>query len=252
MGSLVVTGSSRGMGAGIARLAGERGWPVCVNYASNSDDGEAVVRHVEAAGGQAIAVQADVSNEADVERLFDEVTERLGPVTGLVNNAGIMGSGGRVDAIEIDMTRRLFEVNVIGPMICTRAAIRRMGKSHGGNGGAIVNVSSPAALHGGIGSYVDFAASKAALERYTTAAAQEQIADGVRINGTRPGFVMTEGNQAWADDHPDWVPSILEKLPIGREAGMTEIAAATLWLLSDESSYVVGTIMDVSGGLAIR
>jgi NAD(P)-dependent dehydrogenase (short-subunit alcohol dehydrogenase family) len=240
------------MGAGIARLAGERGWPVCVNYATNFNDAEAVVRDIEATGGQAIAVQADVSVESDVERLLDEATERLGTVTGLVNNAGIMGSGGRVDEIELDMTRRLFEVNVLGPMICTKATIKRMGKSHGGSGGAIVNVSSPAALHGGIGSYIDFAASKAALERYTTAAAQEQIADGVRINGTRPGFVMTEGNQAWANEHPDWLPSILEKLPIGREASMTEIAAATLWLLSDESSYVVGTIMDVCGGFSIR
>ena len=252
MSSLVVTGSSRGMGAGIARLAGQRGWPVCVNYATNSDDAEAVVRDIEATGGKAIAVQADVSVESDVDRLLDEASERLGIVTGLVNNAGIMGSGGRVDEIELDVTRRLFEVNVLGPMICTKAAIKRMGKSHGGIGGAIVNVSSPAALHGGVGSYVDFAASKAALERYTTAAAQEQIADGVRINGTRPGLVMTEGNEAWANEHPDWLPSILEKVPIGREARMTEIAAATLWLFSDESSYVVGTIMDVSGGFSIR
>lgn len=252
MGVVIVTGSARGIGAGVARYAGANGWTVCVNYIDSADGASAVVRDIENNGGRAISVQADVSDENQVEHLFEEATEQLGPITGLVNNAGIMGGGGPVDEVEGNKTRRLFDVNVIGPMLCTRAAIRRMGRSHGGNGGAIVNISSPAAIHGGVGSYVDFAASKAALDRYTTAAAQEQAHDGLRINGLRPGLVMTEGNQAWSDEHPDWLPSIVEQLPVGREADMKEIAAAVMWLLSDDSSYVVGTIMDVSGGFAVR
>jgi NAD(P)-dependent dehydrogenase (short-subunit alcohol dehydrogenase family) len=197
-------------------------------------------------------VRADVTDEAQVEAMFEQAAERLGPITGLVNNAGIMGSSGPVSEINRDETLRLFEVNVLGPMICTKVAIRHMGRSYGGQGGAIVNISSPAAIHGGVGSYVDFAASKAALDRYTSAAAQEQMPDGVRINGLRPGLVMTEGNQAWADAHPDWLPGIVKDLPIGREARDDEIPAAVMWLLSDTSSYVVGTIVDASGGFSIR
>lgn len=252
MGVVIVTGSARGIGAGIARYAGANGWSVCVNYINSSDSARAVVSDIEANGGQAISVQADVSEQDQVEHLFEETTKHLGPVTGLVNNAGIMGGGGPVDEMNADTVRRLLDVNVIGPMLCTKAAIRRMGRSHGGNGGTIVNISSPAAIHGGIGLYVDFATSKAALDRYTSAAAQEQAHDGLRINGLRPGGVMTEGNQAWSDEHPDWWPSIVKQFPIGREAKMNEIAAAVMWLLSDDSSYVVGTVMDVSGGFAIR
>jgi NAD(P)-dependent dehydrogenase (short-subunit alcohol dehydrogenase family) len=252
MGVVIVTGSARGIGAGVARYAGANGWAVCVNYINSADSANAVVSDIEASGGRAISVQADVSEEEQVEHLFEEAIQRLGPVTGLVNNAGIMGGGGPVDEMDANTVRRLFDVNVIGPMLCTKVAIKRMGRSHGGNGGAIVNISSPAAIHGGIGSYVDFAASKAALDRYTSAAAQEQAHEGIRINGLRPGLVMTEGNQAWSDEHPDWLPSIVEQLPIGREAEMNEIAAAAMWLLSENSSYVVGTVMDVSGGFAIR
>lgn len=252
MGVVIVTGSARGIGAGVARYVGAKGWAVCVNYINSADSACAVVGDIEASGGRAISVHADVSDESQVEHLFEETTKNLGPITGLVNNAGIMGGGGPVDEVTGDTLRRLFDVNVIGPMLCTKAAIRRMGRSHGGNGGAIVNISSPAAIHGGIGSYVDFSVSKAALDRYTSAAAQEQAHDGLRINGLRPGLVMTEGNQAWSDEHPDWLPSIVKQLPIGREADMNEIAAAVLWLLSDDSSYVTGTIMDVSGGFAIR
>jgi NAD(P)-dependent dehydrogenase (short-subunit alcohol dehydrogenase family) len=220
MGVVIVTGSARGIGSGIARYAGKNGWAVCVNYVNSADGATAVANDIEANGGRAIAVQADVSKEKQVEHLFEETSKHLGPVTGLVNNAGIMGGGGPVDEMDADTVRRLFDVNVIGPMICTKAAIRRMGRSQGGNGGAIVNISSPAAIHGGIGSYVDFSTSKAALDRYTSAAAQEQAHDGVRINGLRPGGVMTEGNQAWSDEHPDWWPSIVKQFPIGREAQM--------------------------------
>jgi NAD(P)-dependent dehydrogenase (short-subunit alcohol dehydrogenase family) len=164
MGVLLVTGSSRGIGAEICRLGAERGWAVCVNYASSAHEAEAVVAEIEGAGGQAIAVRANVSVPRDVDSLFEKVDVELGPVTGLVNNAGVMGSGGPVDELDAERTRRMFEVNTLGPFLCCRAAVKRMAKRHGGQGGAIVNISSAAAKHGGPGSYVDYAASKAAVD----------------------------------------------------------------------------------------
>jgi NAD(P)-dependent dehydrogenase (short-subunit alcohol dehydrogenase family) len=213
---------------------------VCINYASNEDAAEAVVGDIRATGGRAIAVRGDVADESDVELVFTEATERLGTVTGLVNNAGIMGSGGRVDEMDWGQTRRMFDVNLLGPMLCCKVAIRRMAHRHGGRGGAIVNISSGAARHGGVGSYIDFATSKAALDRFTTAVAQEQAPEGVRINAIRPGLIMTEGNRAWSETHPDWLASVLERTPIGRAGEMEEVAAATLWLLSEDASFVTG------------
>ncbi len=248
MSVLVVTGGSRGIGGEICRLAGSRGWSVCVNFAAAEDAAKSVVQEIEAAGGRAISVRGDVANEADVENVFQEATDRLGPVTGLVNNAGILGSDGPVDELDREKTRRMFDVNLLGPFLCCKAAIRRMAKRHGGQGGGIVNISSAAARHGGVGSYIDFAASKAALDTFTTAVAKEQAPEGIRVTCIRPGLMMTEGNQQWAADHPDWLPSILERTPIGRAGELRDTATATLWLLSDEAQFVTGAILDVSGG----
>ncbi len=248
MGVLVVTGSSRGIGAQICRLGAQRGWVVCVNYTSSADEAQGVVAEIEGAGGQAIAVRADVSVPQDVETLFERVEVELGPVTGLVNNAGIMGSGGPVDELDAERTQRMFEVNTLGPFLCCQAAVKRMAKRHGGQGGAIVNISSAAAKHGGPGSYVDYAASKAAVDTLTVGLAREQAAENIRVNCVRPGATMTELNERWMKDHPDWLDSVLKRVPLGRAAEVAEIASAALWLLSDEATYVTGAILDVSGG----
>jgi NAD(P)-dependent dehydrogenase (short-subunit alcohol dehydrogenase family) len=248
MGVLVVTGSSRGIGAEICRLGAARGWAVCVNYASSADEAEGVATEIEAAGGSAIAVQADVSSPEDVESMFRKVDEQLGPVTGLVNNAGSMGSGGPVDELDAARTRRMFEVNTLGPFLCCQAALKRMAKRHGGQGGAIVNISSAAAKHGGPGSYVDYAASKAAVDTFTNGLAREQAAEGIRVNCVRPGAIMTEMNERWMTDHPDWLASVVARTPLGRAGEVRDIATAALWLLSDEAKYVTGAILDVSGG----
>ena len=248
MGVLVVTGGSRGIGAAICRLGAARGWAVCVNYASSDEEALGVVAGIERAGGRAIAAQADVASPEDVERLFERVDAELGPVTGLVNNAGIMGSGGPVDELDAAATRRMFEVNTLGPFLCCREAIRRMAKRHGGDGGAIVNISSAAAKHGGPGSYVDYAASKAAVDAFTVGLAREQATESIRVNCLRPGATMTEMNERWMEDHPEWLATVLAKIPLDRAAGVDEIALAALWLLSDEASYVTGAILDASGG----
>ena len=248
MGVLVVTGSSRGIGAEICRLGAERGWAVCVNYASSADEAQGVVAEIENAGGRALAVRADVSVPHDVEALFERVDAELGPVTGLVNNAGAMGSGGPVDELDPERTRRMFEINTLGPFLCCQAAVKRMAKRHGGQGGAIVNISSAAAKHGGPGSYVDYAASKAAVDTLTNGLAREQAAQGIRVNCIRPGAILTEISERWMVDHPDWLDSVIARTPLGRAGEVRDIATAALWLLSDEANYVTGAILDVSGG----
>ena len=248
MSALVVTGGSRGIGAAICRLGAGRGWAVCVNYASSAGEAAGVVADIEGAGGRAIAVQADVSKPREVEAMFQQVDEALGPVTGLVNNAGIMGSGGPVEDLDAEKTRAMFEVNILGPFLCSQAAIKRMAKPLGGTGGAIVNISSAAAKHGGPGSYVDYAASKAAVDTFTYGLACEQAAAGIRVNCLRPGATMTEMNVRWMEEHPDWLDQVLAKVPLKRAAEVDEIARAALWLLSDEASYVTGAILDASGG----
>ena len=248
MGVLVVTGGSRGIGAETCRLGAQRGFAVCVNYASSADEAQGVVAEIEGAGGQAIAVQADVSVPQDVKSLFEKVDVELGPVTGLVNNAGVMGSGGTIDELDAERTRRMFEVNTLGPFLCSQAAIKRMAKRHGGQGGAIVNISSAAAKHGGPGSYVDYAASKAAVDTLTNGLAREQAIEGIRVNCIRPGAILTEISKRWMTDHPDWIDSVIARTPLGRPGEVREIATAALWLLSDEASYVTGAILDVSGG----
>ncbi len=248
MSVLVVTGGSRGIGAAICRLGAGRGWAVCVNYASSAEEANGVVSGIEGAGGRAIAVKADVSKPPEVEAMFQKVDEVLGPATGLVNNAGIGGSGGPVQDLDAEKTRAMFEINILGPFLCSQAAIKRMARPLGGAGGAIVNISSAAAKHGGPGSYVDYAASKAAVDTFTYGLACEQAAAGIRVNCLRPGATMTEMNVRWMEQHPDWLDQVLAKVPLKRAAEVDEIARAALWLLSDEASYVTGAILDASGG----
>lgn len=244
--TLLVTGGSRGIGAATARLAGERGYAVCVNYRSNRAAAEAVVHDIESAGGEAIAVGADVSVEVDVRRLFEAVDARLGPLSALVNNAGILETQSRVDQIDAARLARIFATNVTGAFVCAREAVRRMSTAHGGAGGAIVNVSSRAAQLGAPGEYVDYAASKAALEVMTIGLAREVAAEGIRVNGVRPGVIYSDIHASGGD--PGRVDRMGPELPMKRGGEAIEVARAILWLLSDEASYSTGTFIEVSGG----
>jgi NAD(P)-dependent dehydrogenase (short-subunit alcohol dehydrogenase family) len=245
---LVVTGSSRGIGAEICRLAAADGWKVCINYASSTDEADRLVHEIRKQGGIVIALQANVANEDEVINMFERVDLELGPVTGLVNNAGVNGGGTRVDEIDVSVSRNVFDVNVLGAFICAKHAIKRMARRHGGNGGAIVNVSSAAAKHGGPFTYVDYAASKAAIDTFTIGLAKEQADQGIRVNCLRPGVTMTEINADYAKQHPEWLDWVLPQVPLGRPAEVTEIANGAMFLLSDKSSYATGAILDVCGG----
>ncbi|MBI1386200.1 MAG: SDR family oxidoreductase [Rhizobiales bacterium] len=248
MTALVVTGASRGIGAEIARRAAATGRPVALNYNRSRAEAEEVVTSIRTAGGRALAVAADVSDPEQVEAMFAHIDRDLGPITGLVNNAGVNGSSGRVEALDPKATARLLSVNVLGPFLCAGAAIRRMARRHGGQGGVIVNISSAAARHGGPGSYVDYAASKGALDTFTIGLAREQASEGIRVNGLRPGATMTELSREWMRSHPDWESWVIGQVPLGRPARMEEIARAALFLLSEDASYITGAILDASGG----
>jgi len=245
---LLVTGSSRGIGAEICRQAAADGWKVCLNYASSEDEADAVVAEIRQQGGIAIALQADVANEAEVITMFERIDLELGPITGLVNNAGVTGSGTRVDEIDAGVSRRVFDVNVLGAFICAKHAIKRMARRHGGNGGVIVNVSSAASKHGGPFTYVDYAASKAAIDTFTIGLAREQAEQGIRVNCLRPGVTMTEISVDYAKEHPEWLDWVLPQVPLGRPAEVAEIANGAMFLLSDKSSYATGAILDLCGG----
>ncbi len=245
---LVVTGSSRGIGAEICRQAATDGWKVCVNYTSSEDEADRIVADIREQGGIAIALQANVANEDEVITMFERVDLELGPVTGLVNNAGINGGGTRVDEMDATVSGRVFEVNILGAFICAKHAIRRMAKRHGGNGGVIVNVSSAASRHGGPFTYIDYAASKAAIDTFTIGLAKEQADQGIRVNCLRPGVTMTEISVDYAKEHPEWLDWVLPQVPLGRPAEVAEIANGAMFLLSDKSSYATGAILDVCGG----
>ena len=246
MSVLIVTGGSRGIGAAICSLAGSRGYDVVVNYSGDPAPALSVAEEVRSAGRQAVAVRADVSVEDDVRALFDAAAE-LGPVTGLVNNAATVGNTpGRLDSYEVDVVRRTLDVNVTGVFLCCREAVRRMSTRHGGDGGAIVNISSTAARTGSAGEWVHYAASKAAVDTLTFGLAQEVAAEGVRVNAVRPGMIHTGLHEAAG------LPGRLEKyarqIPMGRAGEPAEIAEAVLFLLSPESSFTTGAILDVGGG----
>ncbi len=243
---LLITGASRGIGAATARLAAQRGYAVCVNYLRNRDAASAIVDEITAAGGRAIAVAADVSVEADVVRLFQTVDAALGPLAALVNNAGILEKQMRVEDMDAARLNRILTANVTGCFLCAREAVRRMSTKHGGKGGAIVNVSSAASRLGSAGEYVDYAASKGAVDTLTIGLSKEVAAEGIRVNAVRPAFIYTDIHADGGE--PGRVDRIKASIPMQRGGRPEEVAEAILWLLSDEASYVTGTFIDLAGG----
>ncbi len=245
-GAIIITGASGGIGAATARLASQRGYAVCVNYHTNRVVAEEIAGEIEQSGGRAIAVQADISSEPGVIRMFETADRELGRITALVNNAAALEAQMRLDEMDAARIQRLFATNVTGAFLCAREAVRRMSSRHGGSGGAIVNVSSGAARYGSPGEYIDYAATKGALETMTIGLAKEVATEGIRVNAVRPGFIYT-GLHAKGGE-PARVDRVKTLVPMQRGGRPKEVAAAILWLLSDEVSYVTGTILDVSGG----
>ena len=245
-GVLIVTGGGRGIGAATARLAAKRGYAVCVNYLRDKGAAEGVVQDIRGDGGSAIAVAGDVSVERDVLHLFDASDRSLGPLRALVNNAGIVATRARVDAIGAERLERMFAVNAVGAFLCAREAVKRMSTKHGGKGGAIVNVSSGAARLGSPGEWVDYAASKGAIDTLTIGLAKELAEDGIRVNCVRPGFVNTDIHAGAGE--PDRIERMRASIPMRRGGEPEEVARAIVWLLSEEASYSTGAILDVTGG----
>jgi NAD(P)-dependent dehydrogenase (short-subunit alcohol dehydrogenase family) len=243
---MIITGGGRGIGASTALLAAGAGYAVCVNFLRDSSAAEKLVGQIEKAGGKAIAVAGDVSSEQDVLKLFEETDRRLGRLDVLVNNAGIVDKGMRVEKMSAARITRMLAINVTGSFLCAREAVKRMSTRHGGRGGAIVNVSSIAARLGAPGEYVDYAASKGAIDSFTIGLAKELGADGIRVNAVRPGIIRTDIHLSSGD------PARLERIgamaPLARPGEAGEIAAAILWLASDAASYTTGALLDVSGG----
>jgi NAD(P)-dependent dehydrogenase (short-subunit alcohol dehydrogenase family) len=243
---LLVTGGSRGIGAATCLLAARQGWAVAVNYTAHSLAADEVVREIRAAGGRAMAVQADVADEAQVLRMFEQVDAKFGRLTGLVNNAGVVDVSARVQDMSVARWRRMFDINVIGSLICAREAVRRMSTRHGGSGGSIVNLSSAAARLGAPGQYVDYAAAKGAIDAFTIGLAKEVGAEGIRVNAVRPGLIETEIHASGG--LPDRVKDLQHQVPMQRGGTAQEVAEAIVWLLSDAASYTTMSLLDVSGG----
>jgi NAD(P)-dependent dehydrogenase (short-subunit alcohol dehydrogenase family) len=243
---ILVTGGSRGIGAATARLASQRGYAVCFSYLRDLEAANGVVNEIIQIGGTALAIQADVSVEADVIRLFKAIDHSLGPVTALVNNAGIVEQQMRVEDMDAARLNRVFAVNITGAFLCAREAVRRMSTQHGGSGGAIVNISSVASRLGSPNEYVDYAASKAAIDALTIGLSKEVALEGIRVNAVRPGVVYTGIHASGGE--PNRVERVKQSVPLKRGGQPDEVARAVLWLLSDEASYSTGAILDVSGG----
>jgi len=243
---VLITGASRGIGRAAARLAGRRGWSVGVNYAGDAEAARASVAEVEAAGGRALAIQGDVSVEAEVIAMFDAAQDAFGPLDGFVNNAGVLGPSMPLAEMDADRMRRIFDVNVFGAYLCAREAARRLSRNRGGRGCAIVNVSSAAARLGSPNEYVDYAGSKGAIDTLTIGLAKELGPEGVRVNAIRPGLIETDIHASGG--RPDRAATLGATTPIGRAGTAEEVAEAIVWLLDDASSYVTGALLDVAGG----
>ena len=243
---LLVTGGSRGIGAACCRLAAARGWDVAVNYTRDAAAADQVAAAVRAQGRRALTVQADVADEAQVLTMFARVDAELGRLSGLVNNAGVVDRVQRLDQMSVARLRRMFDINLLGSFVCAREAVLRMSPRHGGSGGAIVNLSSAAATLGAAGQYIDYAAAKGGIDVFTLGLAREVAAEGIRVNAVRPGIILTEIHaDAGLPGRPQ---EIAPQLPMKRAGSADEVAAAVLWLLSDESSYTTGSVLDVTGG----
>ena len=243
---LLVTGGGRGIGAATARLAASQGWTVAVGYSQDEASAQAVVESIVGQGGQAMALQADVAQPDQVLRLFDQIDQRWGPLHALVNNAGVVDVAARVDEMDWDRWRRMFDINVLGSFLCAREAVRRMSTRHGGRGGCIVNLSSAAARLGSPGQYVDYAAAKAAIDAFTMGLAKEVGAEGIRVNAVRPGLIETDIHASGGQ--PDRVRQLVHQVPMQRGGRAEEVAQAIVWLLSDAASYTTMALLDVTGG----
>lgn len=244
--NLLITGGSRGIGAACARLAARAGWNVAVNFTRDAAAAQAVVAEVQALGRRALAVQADVAEEDQVLAMFARVDVELGPLRGLVNNAGVVDLPARVEAMSVQRLQRMFGINLVGSFVCAREAVKRMSTRHGGGGGAIVNLSSAAARLASAGQYVDYAASKAGIDIFTLGLAREVATEGIRVNAVRPGIIDTDIHASGG--LPDRARDLAPQVPMQRAGSAEEVAQAVLWLLSDEASYVTGTCIDVTGG----
>ena len=242
----LITGASRGIGAATALLAAQRGYAVAVNYHSNSLAADDIVRRIRASGGVAMAVQADVAQEAQVLAMFARIDAKLGRLQALVNSAGVVDQAARVDSMSVARLQRMFNTNVIGSMVCAREAVLRMSRSYGGTGGSIVNLSSVAASLGSPGQYVDYAASKGAIDSFTRGLAREVAQEGIRVNAVRPGIIDTDIHASGGQ--PDRAAQLGPGVPMQRAGSAAEVAQAILWLLGEESSYTTGSLLDVAGG----
>lgn len=243
---VLITGASRGIGAACAVMAAQNGWDVAVNYARDEAAAHRVAAQVQAAGRKAVVVQGDVGEEADILRMFDTVDRQLGRITGLINNAGIVATGMRMEGFTWDRMDRIMRINVLGTIACCREAVKRMSTQHGGQGGSIVNLSSAAAKLGGANDYVDYAASKGAIDTLTLGLSKELAVDGIRVNAIRPGLIDTEIHASGGK--PNRAFDLAHLVPMQRPGTADEVAHAAIWLLSDASSYSTGSIIDVAGG----
>jgi NAD(P)-dependent dehydrogenase (short-subunit alcohol dehydrogenase family) len=246
LGTLIVTGASRGIGAAVATLAGERGYAVAVNFATGESEARTVVDAIVAAGGRAVAIGADVSREAQIIQMFQTAERELGPIKGLVNNAGITGGFARVEQVSSAAIANVLAVNVSGTILCSREGVRRMSTRRGGSGGAIVNISSRAAHTGAPGEWVHYAASKGAIDSFTIGLAREVATEGIRVNAVAPGLVDT-GLHA-ASGEPGRLQRLMGTIPMGRAGAPREVAEGVLWLLSSAASYTTGAILQIGGG----